>query len=117
MFQYQLDANRIIGFLKNNPTLIQKRRKLAKAGKRFAEPEEVTSFISEAIQSAGQKFLARIHQEMFDAKPYWERRAIEKDLEALARGEEFFGEELVASRPELTTEYLLSIGRPDLVNL
>ena len=61
-----------------------------------------------------------IQQEIFDKKPVWEKAAIKKELDALARGEEIPDEDLPSARlerPELTTEYLLSIGRPDLVNL
>ncbi len=105
MFQYQLDLGRIHGFIDKNPTLIQQRRKLAKDGKRFATEEDVEHFVGGAIQSAGQRFLERIHQEIWDSKPQWEKDAIEKerredDPEGIPND----------GRPELTPEYLRSIG-------
>ena len=61
---------------------------------------------------AGVDFLERIHTEIFNDKPASEQEAIKADLKSLARGdvdiEEQYDVELV--RPELTVEYLKSIG-------
>lgn len=112
MIQYTLDTGRINKFISDNPTLLQQRRKLAKGGKRFAEAEEVEHFVGSAIQSAGERFLARIHEEIDAAKPQWQKDADAKELEALEKVEEKQYDPGV--RPELTTEYLISIGREDL---
>lgn len=114
MFQYELDTGRINRFLNDNPTLVQQRRKLAKGGKRFAEAEEVEHFVGSAIQSAGERFLARIHQEIHDAKPQWEKDAIARELTELETPEQKPTVTDELGRPELTTEYLISIGREDL---
>lgn len=62
-------------------------------------------------------FLGRIHQEIHDAKPEWQKLAIQRDLEALANGEDEEGNlpPETLEKPELTAEYLTSIGRADLI--
>ena len=61
---------------------------------------------------AGANFLDRIHAEIFNDKEASEQEAIKADLEALARGdtdpEDAYNATL--DRPELTVEYLRSIG-------
>ena len=116
MFKYQLDTGRIHGFIKKNPTLIQKRKALAKEGQRLAEAEEVSQFVGSGMQSAGERFLDRINQEIYDAKPQWEKDAIQKEIELLAKGEELTDElaPIAIVKPELNDEYLKSIGREDL---
>ena len=112
MFQYTLDTGRINKFVEDNPTLIQQRRKLAKPGERFASVEFVEDFLGGAIQSAGERFLARIHQEIDNNKPQWQKDAEAKEIEDWSTPEENKFDPSV--RPELTTEYLKSIGREDL---
>ena len=73
--------------------------------------------VSDKKYAASVSFLERIHQEIHDAKPEWQKQAIQRDLEALARGEDEDGNlppETLA-KPELTADYLRSIGRADLI--
>jgi hypothetical protein len=72
--------------------------------------------VSEKKYEAKISFLDRIHQEIHDAKPEWQKLAIQKDLEALTNGEDEEGNlpPETLERPELTIEYLTSIGRADL---
>lgn len=73
--------------------------------------------VSEKREQALSSALDDIHREIYDAKPEWQKLAIQRDLEAIARGEEE-GEDITVpqflTRPELTKEYLISIGRADL---
>ena len=59
---------------------------------------------------AGASFLDRIHAEIFNDKGADEQAAIKADLEALARGDAEPDYMLELERPELTVEYLRSIG-------
>lgn len=61
-------------------------------------------------------FLESIHQEIHDSKPQWEKELIEKDLKALEKGITLDQLEVEIERPELTPEYLKSIGREDLLD-
>ena len=70
-------------------------------------------FVGRKANEAGASFLERIHNEIFDARPQWERDAILKDLEALSSGDDIEVAE-TTERPELTIEYVKSIGREDM---
>jgi len=79
MFQYVLDLDRIHGFDEKYPTLLQKRRKLAKNDQRFADAEETMIFIGKSIHEAGMRFLERIHQENWEKLPQHAKDAIEEE--------------------------------------
>jgi hypothetical protein len=72
--------------------------------------------VAEKKWQASYDFLAGIHQEIVASKPSYEREAIEKDLKALARGVTVEELDKEPERPELTPEYLKSIGREDLLD-
>lgn len=72
-------------------------------------------FISEKEYVVKLDFLQEIHNQIHDKKPQWEKDAINADLASLARGDKELDEDLIPmQKPELTTEYLQSIGRSDL---
>ena len=92
------------------------------ASMRGARPMRVNTrmkqHVNEKLYQAKTSFLDRIHQEIFEAKPQWEKDAVKADLERLARGEDEDGNKIVAEsleKPELTSDYLRSIGREDLI--
>ena len=98
------------------PTLTERCRQLARQGTKPV-PSEIYGTRGEAIQEAGERFLKRIHQEIFFYLPEHEKDEIIKDMEALAR--ESVSDkipEVKAFRPALTPEYLKSIGREDILN-
>ena len=74
--------------------------------------KSVRRYASAKRWQAGADFLERIHAEIFNVKGADEQEAIRADLAALARGdvepEPQFAADL--ERPELTVEYLRSIG-------
>lgn len=73
--------------------------------------------VAEKHYQAKVSFLDRIHQEIYEAKPEWQKLAIQRDLEALAKGEDEEGNlpPETLEKPELTADYLRSIGREDLI--
>ena len=73
--------------------------------------------VANKLYEAKVSFLDRIHQEIFEAKPEWQKQAIKRDLDALARGEDEEGNlpAETLEKPELTADYLRSIGREDLI--
>ena len=72
-------------------------------------------FVAEKKYKASTDFLNNIHQEIYDAKPQWEKDQITKELKSLAKGVEIDEISDESERPELTAEYLISIGREDLL--
>ena len=113
MNEYTAAIEEVDQFLNLNPTLAHQRRALGTNG-RLADEETVETWIGERIFNAGYKFLERIHQEIFLALPKHEQDFIIEDL----NGDK---EPTMAvkcdetGKPELTKEYLISIGRPDMV--
>jgi hypothetical protein len=73
-------------------------------------------FVSEKRWKAGYDFLESIHQEIFESMPSYEQEAITKELKALERGVTVEELDAQPERPELTPEYLKSIGREDLLD-
>ena len=75
--------------------------------------------VSDKKYKARTSFHARIQQEIFDAKTDSEKRAIQRDLDSLAHGENEEVDnpiiEKKVEKPELTSDYLRSIGREDLI--
>jgi hypothetical protein len=73
--------------------------------------------VSEKKYEAKVSFLDRIHQEIYEAKPEWQKQAIQRELESLAKGEDEEGNlpPETLEKPELTADYLRSIGREDLI--
>lgn len=109
MFQYALDTGRVNFLLEKYPTLIQKRKRLAKPGQRLASAKEVEEYLGVATHNAGMRFLGRIHQEIWDSKPQWEKDRITAELQEDIVAEKA---EKVApcAKPELTADYLRSLG-------
>jgi hypothetical protein len=117
MNKYTAAITEVDQFFNLNPTLTHQRRALGTNG-RLADVETVEEWIGERIFNAGYKFLERIHQEIFLALPQHEQNDIVEDLNSLANGDK----ELMmvvkvdeTGKPELTKEYLISIGRPDMI--
>ena len=117
MNEYTAAIGEVDQFLNLNPTLAHQRRALGTNG-RLADEEMVTRWLGEKLATAGHAFLERIHQEIFLALPRHERDAISEDLNSLANGDR----ELLTAvkvdetgKPELTKEYLIAIGRPDII--
>ncbi len=117
MNEYTAAIAELDQFFNLNPTLTHQRRALGTNG-RLADVETVDAWVGERIFNAGCKFLERIHQEIFLALPQHERNDITEDLNSLANGDR---ELLMAvkvdetGKPELTKEYLIAIGRADMV--
>lgn len=116
MNEYVADIAEIDQFLNTNPTLTHQRRALGTNG-RLADVETVENFIGEKASVAGSNFLERIHSEIFNARPAHERDAITSDLASLSGGDK---ETITVKvdengKPELTPEYLRSIGREDIL--
>jgi hypothetical protein len=113
MNEYTTATGEVEQFLTVNPTLTHQRRALGTNG-RLADVETVETWIGERIFNAGYKFLERIHQEIFLALPKHEQDFIiedlngDKELLTVVKVDE-------TGKPELTREYLISIGRPDMV--
>jgi hypothetical protein len=117
MNEYTAAIGEVEQFLNVNPTLAHQRRTLGTNG-RLADEETVTAWIGEKLATAGHSFLERIHREIFLALPKHEQDALTEDLNNLANGDR----ELLTAvkvdetgKPELTKEYLIAIGRPDMV--
>lgn len=116
MNEYTTAITEVDQFLTQNPTLTHQRRALGANG-RLADVEAVDNFIGEKVSVAGSKFLERIHSEIFNALPTHERDAIASDLESLSKGdtETILVKVDENGKPELTPEYLRSIGREDIL--
>ena len=73
--------------------------------------------VSEKKYESKESFLDSIHQEIYEAKSEWQKSAIKKELESLATGEDEEGNlpPETLEKPELTADYLRSIGREDLI--
>jgi len=117
MNEYTAAIGEVEQFININPTLAHQRRALGTNG-RLADEETVIRWLGEKLATAGHGFLDRIHQEIFGTLPRHERDAITEDLTSLANGDR----ELLTAvkvdetgKPELTKEYLIAIGRPDMV--
>jgi hypothetical protein len=116
MNEYTAAIAEIDQFFNANPTLAHQRRALG-AG-HLADTETVERFAGEKLSAAGTSFLDRIHKEIFNSLPTHERDAITEDLELLAHGDK---ETVIIikvdenGKPELTPEYLRSIGREDIL--
>lgn len=109
MFRYRLDLNRIEGFIEKNPTFVQQRRKLANSNERFASIETTETFIGGAIQSAGERFLKRIHEDIWNNKSALEKEILMKEMiDEDKQNESRKQNENI--RPELTADYLRSMG-------
>lgn len=73
-------------------------------------------FVGEQMHAAGMEFLKSVHQELYDKKPQWEQDAIQADLKLLAEGNTDMPILRVSKvKPELSDDYLIAIGRADLV--
>jgi hypothetical protein len=118
MNEYTAAIGEVDQFLNTNPTLAHQRRALGTNG-RLADEETVETWLGEKLFNAGYKFLERIHQDIFLALPQHERNTIAEELDNLASGDK---EQLLTAvkvdetgKPELTKEYLIAIGRPDMI--
>jgi hypothetical protein len=71
--------------------------------------------IGEKVFEAGQALLEDIHKEIYNAKSQDEKDAIQAELIELAGGSQVVEIKLNNDgKPELTKEYLIAIGRPDV---
>ena len=111
MIKYTEAINTIDEFLKANPTLTHQRRALGKSG-RLASPEYVEMWLGLHVNVSGQMFLDRIHEEIFKSLPPSERGQIETEMESLEHPKIVTD---ANGKPELTLEYLRSIGREDIL--
>jgi hypothetical protein len=73
-------------------------------------------YVADKRWEVSRDFLVGIHQEILESKPNYEQEAIAKDLKALAKGVTVEELDDQPERPELTPEYLKSIGREDLLD-
>ena len=72
-------------------------------------------YLAEKTQKAGFDFLDRIHKQIWNNRPQWEKDKFLTELQADIddqKNKEMEGKRLDV--PELCDEYLLKIGRPDL---
>jgi len=103
-------------FLMEHPTLTHQRRALGKDG-RLASVEEVDIWIGSKISLVGEKLLDSIHTENFLALSQPERDAIVAELELVTNSKETVitinCDE--TGKPELTADYLRSIGKADYI--
>ena len=114
MNKYISDLAEISTFTKQHPHLIQQRKALGSNGQ-LAPFNAPAIFLGTAIHNAGMSFLDRLHTEVFASRPIIERQRILADQETLAN--EFNAEHdapIVRRKlkPELTPEYLQSLGIP-----
>jgi len=76
-------------------------------------------YIGEKVNKASTDYLERLRQEIYDGKPQWEKDLLQSQLEEeeLALNNKEGNKSITPSyKPKLTTAYLISIGRPDLVD-
>ena len=72
-------------------------------------------FVGKQIQKAGEDFLKSIHQEIYDGLSVMEKEKIKDELDELAGKKEVVGKCDEFGKPELTADYLRSIGREDMI--
>jgi hypothetical protein len=102
----------LLKFLMGNPTLSHQRRALGTNG-RLASVETVDDWIGEKLSKAGESTLRQIHNEIFNGLPEDKKEEVLSEL----KGDDHrtLGLVVIPAKPELTPEYLKSIGRPDIM--
>jgi hypothetical protein len=88
--------------------LLSKKRAILGKGKRLASVEETVSFVGSTLQSAGAAFLETIHSELPEPqRRFTDIGSSDNVKEKKAPAQVFRWKK---ERPELTVEYLKSIG-------
>ena len=111
MKEFTKAIEELLQFLMDNPTLAHQRRALGTKG-RLADVEFVDEWIGDKLSLAGSLFLDRVHFENFLALSPSERDAITADLDALKEPVITID---ASGKPELTADYLRSIGKESYI--
>ena len=111
MKEFTKDIAELSQFLSDNPTLTHQRRALGTNG-RLADVEFVDDWIGEQFWKAGYSFLNRLHEENFLSLPQAERDKIITELNELKEPVIIVDAD---GKPELTADYLRSIGKESYI--